>query len=64
MWTNCVKLIDQILGVTGSELLRLNGVITPGTYYYFLDEKFKNQNSNVIRKQIITNGSIFTQEKK
>ncbi len=64
MWTNCVKLIDQILGVTGSDLLRLNGVITPGTYYYFLDEKFKKHNSNVIRKQIITKGDIFTQEKK
>ena len=64
MWTNCVKIIDQILGVTGSDLLRLNGVITPGTYYYFLDDKFKKQNSNVIRKQIITNGNIFTQEKK
>ena len=64
MWTNCVKIVDQILGVTGSELLRLNGVITPGTYYYFLDEKFKKNNSNVIRKQIITNGYIFTQEKK
>ena len=64
LWNNCVKLIDDILGSTGSSLLALNGVITPGTYYYFLDDKFRTPNSNIIRKQIIVNGDTFTQKKK
>lgn len=58
LWTNCVKIVDQILGVTGSALLRLNGVITPGSYYYFLDEEYKRKNSNVISKEIISDANI------
>lgn len=64
LWTNCVKLVDHILGATGSDLLRLNGVITPGAYYYHLNNQFKKKNSNVIRKVIITNNDIITQNKK
>lgn len=53
--TNCVKLVDDIVGVTGSDLLKINGVITPGAYYAFLEKEFKKENSNVITKQIYTN---------
>ena len=53
MWTNCVKVIDEILRVTGSPIIRLNGVITPGTYYYFLNEEYNKKNSNVISKKVI-----------
>ena len=54
LFTNCVKLIDNILGVTGSDLLKINGVITPGTYYDFLEKEYKRKNSNVIAKSIYT----------
>ncbi|MBR1386646.1 MAG: DUF308 domain-containing protein [Bacilli bacterium] len=50
--TNCVKLVDDVLGVTGSDILKINGVITPGTYYNYLDKEFKRKNSNVISKEI------------
>lgn len=50
--SNCVKLVDKVLGATGSDILRLNGVITPGTYYNYLDREFKRKNSNVIKKEI------------
>ena len=50
--TNCVKLIDDVIGVTGSDILKINGVITPGTYYSYLDKEFKRKNSNVITKEI------------
>lgn len=63
-WTNCVKLVDRVLGATGSDILRLNGFITPGAYYYHLNNEFKKKNSNVIRKEIITNKDVFTQDKK
>ncbi len=50
--TNCVKLVDKVLGATGSDLLRINGIITPGAYYNYLDKEFKRQNSSVISKEI------------
>ena len=64
LWTNCVKLVDNILKATGGDILRLNGVITPGAYYYHLNNEFKKKKSNVIRKEIITNKDIITQNKK
>lgn len=53
--TNCVKLVDKVLGATGSDLLKLNGIITPGAYYNYLNKEFKRQNSSVITKTIYTN---------
>ncbi|MBQ7104779.1 MAG: DUF308 domain-containing protein [Bacilli bacterium] len=64
LWANCVKLVDHILRISGSDILRLNGVITPGAYYHHLNNQFKKKNSNVIRKEIITNSDIITQNKK
>ena len=52
--TNCVKLVDEILGAYGSDLIKINGVITPGSYYAFLEKELKKENSNVISKQIYT----------
>ena len=63
LWTNCVKLVDNVLGAAGSDILRLNGVITPGTYYYYLNNEFKKKHSNVIKKERITNKDIYEQEK-
>ncbi len=53
-FTNCVKLVDDVIGATGSDLLKINGALTPGTYYDYLDKEFKRQNSNVITKEIYT----------
>ncbi len=53
--TNCVKLVDKVLGATGSDLLKINGIITPGAYYNYLNKEFKRQNSSVITKTIYTN---------
>lgn len=50
--TNCVKLVDKVLGATGSDLLKINGIITPGAYYNYLNKEFKRTNSNVISKKI------------
>ena len=64
LWTNCVKLVDNVLKAAGGDILRLNGVITPGAYYYHLNNEFKKKKSNVIRQEIITNQDIVTKNKK
>lgn len=50
--TNCVQLVDYILGSTGSDILKINGIITPGTYYDFLATEYMKKNSNVISYKI------------
>lgn len=49
---NCVKLADTIVGAAGLDLLSVNGIITPGTYYNYLDTLFKRKNTIVIKKKI------------
>ena len=41
--TNCVKLVDNVLVASGGDILRLNGVITPGAYYYHLNNEYKKK---------------------
>lgn len=53
--TNCVKLTDDVLGVTGSDILKINGIITPGSYYNYLNNEFKKVSSKVVTKHIYTN---------
>ena len=50
--TNCVLLVDSVLGKAGTDLLNINGVITPGTYYDYFDREFYKKNSMVISKKI------------
>lgn len=50
--TNCVLLVDSVLGKAGTDLLNINGVITPGTYYDYFDREFHKKNSMVISKKI------------
>lgn len=52
--TNCVKLVDKVLGATGSDVLNINGIVTPGAYYNYLNKEFKRKNSSVIKKEIYT----------
>lgn len=49
---NCVKLVDYILGATGSNILKINGFITPGIYYDYLATEYTKKNSNVISYKI------------
>jgi len=49
---NCCLLADSIIGKSGTDILKLNGIITPGTYYEYLNREFKKKNSMVIMKNI------------
>lgn len=50
--TNCCFLADDILGKSGMDILSINGIITPGTYYDYLNRALKKKTSNVIYKEI------------
>lgn len=46
--TNCVRLVDYILGNSCLDSIKINGIITPGSYYDFLATEYMKKNSNVI----------------
>ncbi len=49
---NCVRLADTIVGSAGLDLIAVNGIITPGTYYNYLENLFRRKNTIVIKKKI------------
>ena len=52
MGTNCCYLVDDILVNSGGDILSINGIITPGTYYDYLNKELRLKSSNVIFKEI------------
>lgn len=52
MGNNCVKIADEIIGSAGTDMLEMNGIITPGVYYDYLDKEFNKNSSFVISKKI------------
>ena len=50
--TNCVALADILCGASGLDLMNLQGIVTPGTYYAFLNRQFLRPNSIVISRTI------------
>lgn len=55
--TNCVLLADRLIGASGSDIIHVSGVITPGTYYDYLNRQYLLQNSNVISRHAYTMGN-------
>lgn len=49
---NCFRLADTIVGSAGLDLIAVNGIITPGTYYNYLENLFRRKNTIVIEKKI------------
>lgn len=50
---NCVKFVDEILRSSGIKTI-FSGIITPGTYYTFLDNEFLKGNSFIVGKNVYT----------
>lgn len=50
--TNCVLLADSVLGKAGTDLLNINGLITPGTYYDYFEREYKKNDRFVISKKV------------
>lgn len=51
---NCAVVVNYILGSIGKNIIDINGIITPGTYYEYLNNEFSKKNSNVISRKIYT----------
>ena len=49
---NCGALVDKILRSSGADVLKMRGIITPGTYYDFLEREYLKKGSSVVSKQI------------
>lgn len=50
--TNCVQLVDAVLSSAGTPIIKLNGIVTPGTYYDYLDGEFLRPNTMVISRTV------------
>ena len=55
---NCGILVDKILKSSGIEGLKMYGIITPGTYYDFLEREYMKKGSNVVSKKIYDSKNI------
>lgn len=52
---NCVKLVDEVVGL---DILDITGIISPGTYYEYLETEFLRKNSNVISYKVYNKESV------
>lgn len=52
MGTNCVMLSDELIGTSGLDLFMFVGILTPGTYYDYLEKEFHKANSIVISRTV------------
>lgn len=55
---NCGILVDKILKSSGAEVLKMYGIITPGTYYDFLEREYMKKGSNVVSKTIYNKDNV------
>lgn len=49
--TNCVKLVDHVIRVSGVAGANPNGIMSPGSYYEYFDRQYRLKNTSVISKQ-------------
>ena len=52
--TNCVLLADSIVCRAGTDILNVNGIISPGTFYEYLEAEFLKKDSMVITRKVYT----------
>lgn len=62
---NCVFFITHLLGSIGLNLVDLSGIVSPGSYFDFLNKQFKSDKGFVISRSIYTNRNMdqFLHEK-
>lgn len=51
--TNCVMLADTIIKAAGIDGIKMNGIVTPGTYLAFLNNQFSRKNTVVVKRRIL-----------
>lgn len=50
--TNCVLLADKIVGQAGIDVVKIQGLISPGAYFEYFNREFSRKNSFVISRTI------------
>lgn len=55
MKTNCVALVDDIVCKAGTDILGISGIISPGTFFDYLQTEYLKKNSIVISKDVYKN---------
>lgn len=50
--TNCVLLADEIVGQAGIDIVKIQGLISPGAYFEYFNREFSRKNSIVISRTI------------
>lgn len=51
---NCAMMVNKVLKNIGKDVLAINGILTPGAYYEYLNSQFIRKNTNVISRKIYT----------
>lgn len=64
MGENCVLFSDQILGSVGADVLSIRGIITPGTYFDYLQKEYLKENSPVVSCTIHPARPLLTQSER
>lgn len=52
MSANCVMLADSIIGQAGADIIKIDGVMTPGTYFDYLQREYLLENSMVFKRTV------------
>lgn len=55
---NCIYFANKIIKNCVDHILKLVGIISPGTYYEYLEENYKKKNSNVVSRKIYNKENI------
>lgn len=50
--TNCVQLVDAVFSSAGTAIVKLNGIVTPGTYYDYLNAEFNKPGTMVVTRTV------------
>lgn len=53
--TNCVLLVDNIIGKAGTDILSINGITSPGTLYEYLEKEFLKPDGLVVSRNLYHN---------
>lgn len=51
---NCAMMVNSVLKTIGKNVIAINGILTPGAYYDYLNRQFMLKNTNVITRKIYT----------
>lgn len=55
---NCAMMVKNILKKIGKDVIAINGILTPGAYYDYLNRQFMLKNTNVITRKIYTKNNF------